>query len=194
LINDILDLAKIESGKVEVDVAPVDVADLLETKRGHFEPMAREKGLRFAIELAADAPTSIETDRQRLQQILRNLLSNAIKFTHAGEVVLRVESVQDDRIALSVSDTGIGIAEDQQQAVKIAHKTWRNSFVEIRAETTTTLYLVLQRQTELITARGRELQSQTDLNRAISIFNRATGSTLTINNVTVSGGTQLDKK
>ena len=86
LINEILDLAKIESGTMEVDVRNVPFANLKEYVERNFRPLAEQKGLEFAVELAPDLPAGMSTDPQRLQQVLRNLLSNAFKFTDAGSV------------------------------------------------------------------------------------------------------------
>ena len=86
LINDILDLSKIEAGKVDVHAEAVDASSALAaTAAATFEPVARQKALAFEIDVDADAPPTIETDAQRLQQILKNLLSNAFKFTERGE-------------------------------------------------------------------------------------------------------------
>lgn len=117
LVNDILDLSKIEAGHMQVHAETLGVKDLVESLRRTFEPIASQKGLRFDSRFAADAPDSIETDRQRLEQILKNLLSNAVKFTAAGEVELAVGSNPDGLVAFSVRDTGIGIPEHQQEMV-----------------------------------------------------------------------------
>jgi HAMP domain-containing protein/signal transduction histidine kinase/CheY-like chemotaxis protein len=112
LINDILDLSKVEAGKMELNLGQLALTDLCEDVERAFRPVADQSGLRFEIERADDLPTLV-TDEQRLQQILRNLLSNAFKFTHAGSVTLRMERDADDAIAFSVVDTGVGIAEDK---------------------------------------------------------------------------------
>lgn len=117
LINDILDLSKIEAGHVEIRPELVAVQALAADVRQLFEPVAQEKKLDFVIDIAADCPASIETDMQRLEQVLKNLLSNAFKFTQAGQVSLSIALAGDDQIALSVTDTGIGIAEEQQQSI-----------------------------------------------------------------------------
>ncbi|WP_232540027.1 response regulator [Azohydromonas aeria] len=118
LINDILDLSKIEAGHADLAAEPVALADVLDRKKGTFEPMTRQKGLRFSVELAPGAPQRIVGDRQRLQQILRNLLANAVKFTDRGEVALRVEgAAAGTRVRFSVRDTGIGIAREQQAVI-----------------------------------------------------------------------------
>jgi CheY-like chemotaxis protein/signal transduction histidine kinase/CHASE3 domain sensor protein len=116
LINDILDLAKIESGKVDLAIEPVRVGPLLDGLTKTFEPLAREKGVRFVTSIDPGTADHLETDAQRLGQILKNLLSNAVKFTAAGEISLQV-SMQGDRVAFTVRDTGIGIAPDQQEII-----------------------------------------------------------------------------
>ena len=85
LINDILDLSKLEAGKVEIVVEPVDIARIAESMRKTFEPVAAQRRLGFAIRVEPDAPASIDTDAQRLGQILRNLIANALKFTEQGD-------------------------------------------------------------------------------------------------------------
>ncbi len=117
LINDILDLSKIEAGKVEVDVESVPLAATLEALAKSFQPLAQQKGLDFKTVVEPGAPERIETDPRRLGQILKNLLSNAFKFTAAGQVVLRAVPLAGARVALSVSDSGIGIAEEKQDAI-----------------------------------------------------------------------------
>ena len=130
LIDDILDLSRIEAGRVDVDAVPVDLAQV----RGYLEQVfglqAEEKGLELRVEAAPDLPATITTDAQRLQQILRNLLSNAVKFTDAGHVTLRVAPVPPGTehgvpaldtarsvIAFAVQDTGIGIAEGKLEMI-----------------------------------------------------------------------------
>jgi CheY-like chemotaxis protein/CHASE3 domain sensor protein len=117
LINDILDLSKIEAGKVEVKAETLELANLLDSMAKIFEPMARHKGLAFRVELDPGAPRELVTDRQRLGQVLKNLLSNALKFTSRGEVVLGVRAAQDGRIDFAVRDTGIGLPEHQQDII-----------------------------------------------------------------------------
>ncbi|GHA79086.1 chemotaxis protein CheY [Lysobacter bugurensis] len=112
LINDILDLARIESGQVELAAEPLEVPALVERLDQTFAPLARQKNLELDIRIE-DGPDQLVGDGQRLQQILTNLLANAIKFTDAGRVSLSVQSRPDRRVAFVVSDTGIGIAPGQ---------------------------------------------------------------------------------
>src|SRR5439155_7423085 len=94
LINEILDLAKIESGTMEVHPTDVAFAALSDYVERNFREVAQEKALGFAVELGENLPAAVYTDSQRLQQVLRNLLSNAFKFTDEGEVVLRMDVAQ----------------------------------------------------------------------------------------------------
>jgi CheY-like chemotaxis protein/CHASE3 domain sensor protein/putative methionine-R-sulfoxide reductase with GAF domain len=121
LINDILDLAKIEAGRVNLVVEKVELPEFLAGIDSLFRPLADDKGLAFAVELEpALQQRSISTDKQRLEQILKNLLSNAIKFTHEGEVRLHVHEKQLDgvsHLALDVIDNGVGIPAEKQQII-----------------------------------------------------------------------------
>ncbi|WBO24489.1 response regulator [Sphingomonas abietis] len=116
LINDILDLSKIEAGHVEVRPETVPLKGFGADMRRLFQPIADERGLKIDIEVDDGCPEAIDTDRQRLDQILKNLLSNAFKFTETGGVTLKI-ACHGDRVTLTVADTGIGIAEDQQRAI-----------------------------------------------------------------------------
>src|SRR5205823_9395846 len=130
LINDVLDLSKVEAGKMDVnptDVRLIDVKDFVERS---FTAVAEQKGLEFHVDLNADLPHTIYADGGRLQQVLKNLLSNAFKFTEEGEVSLTIRRAEKGRrfqnpaleaapevIALAVTDTGIGIAKDKQRLI-----------------------------------------------------------------------------
>ncbi|WP_085317506.1 response regulator [Derxia lacustris] len=117
LINDILDLSKVEAGKLDIRPERVALAGLLGELEQLFRPIADAKGLAFELELRAGLPESLVTDPLRLQQILKNLLANACKFTDAGSVRLVAAPAPDGRIALTVEDSGIGIPPEQQAAV-----------------------------------------------------------------------------
>ena len=117
LINDVLDLSKIEAGRMDLKPQPVTVAGLLETLRRQFDPIAQNRGLALSLRAAPGAPEQVETDPLRLEQILRNLLSNALKFTDQGEVVLEVGALSRGRISFAVRDTGIGIDTRNQRVV-----------------------------------------------------------------------------
>ncbi|MFZ5550041.1 MAG: response regulator [Pseudomonadota bacterium] len=118
LINDILDISKIEAGKVEVQPERILLSRLVQATTDIFAPVARQRGLGLELSLATDLPEQIETDPARLSQILKNLVSNALKFTEAGGVTFKVRrSAQGDRIEFAVEDTGIGIAAAQQELI-----------------------------------------------------------------------------
>ena len=115
LINDILDLSKIEAGKVELRAEPITLARLVEPVSRTFEPVAKQKDVKLALSLG-DSKASIETDAQRVQQILKNLLSNAFKFTEQGTVSLTA-TAHEDSYSFAVQDTGIGIAKSHHSAI-----------------------------------------------------------------------------
>ena len=117
LINDILDLARIEAGRVEIRPEPVPIARVVDGLVAALQPLAQQKGLAFGAAMDPSAPEQIETDPQRLGQILRNLLSNAIKFTEEGEVSLRVSAAPGGQVAFAVRDTGIGIPPEHQEVI-----------------------------------------------------------------------------
>ncbi|MDZ8263822.1 HAMP domain-containing protein [Nostoc sp. ChiQUE01b] len=130
LINDILDLAKIESGTMSIDMIPMPLGELGDVIERTFRQIAQNKGLAFTIELTPELPNIIYSDVKRLQQVLKNLLSNAFKFTEQGEVRLRIavaklgwslnhETLNRAQlvIAFSVSDTGIGIVPEKQKVI-----------------------------------------------------------------------------
>jgi HAMP domain-containing protein/CheY-like chemotaxis protein/signal transduction histidine kinase len=130
LINDVLDLSKVEAGKMEVHPTDVRVQEVRDFAERTFRPVADQKGLDFAIEVLPGTPDSLVTDGQRLNQVLKNLLSNAFKFTEHGGVTLTVRKAEGGRrfanyvldraetvFAFAVKDTGIGIAKDKQQLI-----------------------------------------------------------------------------
>ncbi|MBE9462521.1 response regulator [Dyadobacter subterraneus] len=119
LIDEILDLSKIEAGKMDLDFARVSVRDITNDIRALFNQVAKEKNLEFKITVDDNVPAFIETDRMRLEQILKNLISNALKFTSKGSVELSVKSNPDDAktLSFSVKDTGIGIPPEKQQLI-----------------------------------------------------------------------------
>ena len=117
LINDILDLSKIEAGHLDMRPEPLSLERLTSDLRQLFQPVAEEKKLAFEAEIGPGCPATISTDPQRLEQILKNLLSNALKFTEAGQVDLAIKRTGAGKIAFSVIDTGIGISDEQQKNV-----------------------------------------------------------------------------
>jgi CheY-like chemotaxis protein/CHASE3 domain sensor protein len=129
LINDILDLSKVEAGKLDIQTEEIQLDSILLSVRNQFNHVAKEKGVQFILERADNLPESIRTDGQRAQQILKNLLSNAFKFTREGTITLRLERPEqsikfhnkaltiEQSIALIVRDTGIGIPFNKQKAI-----------------------------------------------------------------------------
>ena len=130
LINDILDLSKVESGMMAIEISEVTFTDVTEQMNRSFHQLGQDKGLEFAVEIDPNLPPFILTDQKRLQQILKNLLSNAFKFTEKGRVSLHIKAVErrahfaleslnhaETVIGFSVVDTGIGIPADKQQII-----------------------------------------------------------------------------
>ena len=126
LINDILDLSKIESGKMQINPDKTGISAIVSGLKNIFEKVAGEKGIYFKTEIDGQLSDNLFTDRQRLDQILKNLVSNALKFTQKGGVTVRFRKNNDpakvkgytgDSICIDVVDTGIGIPEEKQQAI-----------------------------------------------------------------------------
>ena len=128
LINDILDLSKVEAGKIEVQWENVVIRDLITTIEQKFNPVAEHSGLKFNTTIAEDIPQILSTDSQRVKQIINNLLSNAFKFTSAGEVTIAIQHPTEipiniggnslaNTIVINVSDSGIGIPKDKQKSI-----------------------------------------------------------------------------
>ncbi|PBC85423.1 MULTISPECIES: HAMP domain-containing protein [unclassified Streptomyces] len=143
LINDILDLSKVEAGKMDVSPTRIALVQLVDYVEATFRPLTAEKGLDFSVRVSPELPATLHTDEQRLLQVLRNLLSNAVKFTDSGAVELVIRpagadvpvaireqllehgSLRDpdaDMIAFSVTDTGIGIASSKMRVIFEAFK------------------------------------------------------------------------
>jgi signal transduction histidine kinase/ActR/RegA family two-component response regulator len=130
LINEILDLSKVEAGKMQIEPMTVPLSEVHDFVERSFRPVAEQKGLAFEVEIEAGVPAAIRTDPQRLQQVLKNLLSNACKFTDVGRVALRVAKAAHDArfdssaltraatvVAFHVVDTGIGIPQPKQKVI-----------------------------------------------------------------------------
>ncbi|MBN2006992.1 MAG: GAF domain-containing protein [Anaerolineae bacterium] len=129
LINEILDLSKIEAGRMEFHFEPLVLSDLADAMLSHFKPMAEQRGLEFALHMAEDLPDQIVGDVQRVGQVVKNLLANAFKFTEHGGVYLSIHRPQqlpdsmasnfspEQMVAISVRDTGIGIQDDKQEII-----------------------------------------------------------------------------
>ncbi|MFG1708766.1 HAMP domain-containing protein [Nonomuraea sp. M3C6] len=130
LINDMLDLSKVEAGRMDIHPIQVSLPKMVDLLEAAFAPLAQDKGLSFTADVESGVPHELRADEQRLQQVLRNLLSNAVKFTPRGEVKLRVSTAPtgidfdddtlhdaDDLLAFQVIDTGIGIAPDKRDVI-----------------------------------------------------------------------------
>ncbi|MGP2439942.1 HAMP domain-containing protein [Streptomyces sp. JW3] len=143
LINDILDLSKVEAGKMDVSPTRIALVQLVDYVEATFRPLTAEKGLDLSVRVSPELPATLHTDEQRLLQVLRNLLSNAVKFTDSGSVELVIRPARDDvpqrireqlleagsltdpgaaLIAFSVTDTGIGIAAGKMRVIFEAFK------------------------------------------------------------------------
>src|SRR5688500_3082707 len=130
LINDVLDLSKVEAGKMDINAGDVMLADVTNFVERSFRPVADQKGLELGIDIDPELPPSVYTDGQRLQQVLKNLLSNAFKFTEEGGVTLTMRKAEKGRrfshpalndadvvVAFAVTDTGIGIPADKHRVI-----------------------------------------------------------------------------
>lgn len=117
IINDILDFSKLEAGKLVLDYIPINLLDLLEETLTLLAPMANERNISLSIVYQHNVPEQITGDPQRLQQIMTNLVHNAIKFTTDGEVKIAVQLLDNRDLEISVTDTGIGMSEEQQQSL-----------------------------------------------------------------------------
>jgi CheY-like chemotaxis protein/signal transduction histidine kinase/HAMP domain-containing protein len=130
LINDVLDLSKVEAGKMDVNATDVRIADVKDFVERSFTALAEQKGLEFHVEPTADLPPAVYTDGGRLQQVLKNLLSNSFKFTQEGNVTLTIRRAEKGRrfqnptlqaasevIAFVVTDTGVGIPREKQRLI-----------------------------------------------------------------------------
>ncbi|MBL8215522.1 MAG: response regulator [Bryobacterales bacterium] len=117
IVNDTLDFAKIESGKLELDSIPFNPQEHVEEVVRMLAIRAHEKGLELLCDVQPSVPASVSADVQRLRQVLINLVGNAIKFTEAGEIIVRVTQREPSRLSFSISDTGIGIALEKQSKI-----------------------------------------------------------------------------
>ncbi|MGC0316801.1 HAMP domain-containing protein/signal transduction histidine kinase/CheY-like chemotaxis protein [Kitasatospora acidiphila] len=182
LINDILDLSKVEAGKMDVRPARIALVQLTDYVEAAFRPLTAEKGLEFTVAVSPDLPATLHTDEQRLQQVLRNLLSNAVKFTESGTVRLeigpagpavpqhireqllesgRIDDPDAPLVAFSVTDTGIGIPDDKLREIFEAFK--QADGTTSRKYGGTGLGLSISR--ELARLLGGEIHAQSELGR-----------------------------
>jgi len=113
IVNDILDLSKIEAGRLDLDPRPFDVGEILGALEELYEPVARDKGVGFSVVAEPDVQGAWIGDPDRIRQVVANLISNALKFTPRGEVRVRVRALAASGLRIEVTDTGIGIAADK---------------------------------------------------------------------------------
>jgi len=172
LINDILDLAKIESGTMSLDIEQVAFADLRTSIEHTFRQVADNQKLNFAIELDHNLPPVISTDSKRLQQVLKNLLANAFKFTEQGGVKLQIsmvtETAEQPSIAFAVSDTGIGIPPEKQKIIFEAFQ--QADGTTSRRYGGTGLGLSISRELAQLLGGRIELISQQDLGSTFTLY------------------------
>ncbi|MCP4993349.1 MAG: hypothetical protein GY934_06135, partial [Gammaproteobacteria bacterium] len=164
LINDLLDLTKIEAGKMELFPDILYLPAFLENVTSIIHSQAKEKNLNFLLELQQSLPPGIEADKTRLRQVLLNLLDNAIKFTETGQVILKVsllgiDPAQDDdsrqiNLRFEIQDTGVGIKSDQLQTI---FKPYEQVAQGIRKSVGTGLGLAITQQ--LVNMMGGDLQA-----------------------------------
>ena len=176
LINDILDLSKVEAGKLNIHLEKVQLGHIKEKLLQLFNPLAKDRNIQLSASISPKAPVHIITDSQRLEQILRNLLSNAVKFTEIGEVkisfTLPAENTHfrhphlnvTNSLAIAITDTGVGIAEDKLQAIFEAFQQEDGS--TSRKYGGTGLGLTIAR--ELSHLLGGEIQLTSQLNKGSS--------------------------
>ncbi len=152
LVNDVLDLAKIEAGRMELQHNPLDLRDLLSETASVHRVSANSKGLSFSEQLADDLPASLNGDGKRIRQVLNNLLNNAVKFTPSGSVEFQAERV-NNFVKISVHDTGVGIPPEMQE--KVFEKFTQADHFATREQGGSGLGLALAR--ELVCLMGGEL-------------------------------------
>lgn len=117
LIDEILDLSKIEAGKMDVEYQKINISSVASDMKGLFAPLAQERNLLFEVYVDKELPEEMETDKMKLEQIIKNLVSNALKFTSIGHVKLDIRKQDDKTVCFEVSDTGIGIPDDKQKLI-----------------------------------------------------------------------------
>ncbi|MBV9956921.1 MAG: ATP-binding protein [Acidobacteria bacterium] len=160
LVNDLLDASKLESGTMRLDMAAIDLGGVVGELRETMEPLAKEKGLTLEEKLPQDLPP-VEADRAKLRRILVNLLSNAVKFTNRGGHVSINAEQQNGRVLISVSDTGVGIAQEDVDRLFDKYEQARSRAT--RGEKGTGLGLYITRQ--LVELHGSRIEVKSELGR-----------------------------
>jgi signal transduction histidine kinase len=160
LVNDLLDASKLESGTMRLDVAAIDLRGVVRELRETMEPLAREKGLTLEEKLLEDLPP-VEADRVKLRRILINLLSNAVKFTNRGGRIEVNAEMSDGRVLISVSDTGVGIQQEDVDRLFDKYEQARSRAT--RGEKGTGLGLYITRQ--LVELHGSKIEVKSEIGR-----------------------------
>ncbi|WP_461789764.1 response regulator [Pedobacter sp.] len=165
VINDILDLSKIEAGKYKINFAETDIKDLAKTAANLLNVKALEKGISLKLAIDKNVPTYIMADSLRLNQIFMNLLSNAVKFTNEGEVIFKIEALEERAntklLKFSVTDTGIGISKDNIQTIFQSFEQVENVHTRVYGGTGLGLSIVKK----LAELKGGELDVQSELGK-----------------------------
>ena len=167
LINEILELSKLESGKYELNNAPFELIHLINTLKALFLLKVQQKGLQFNVNIAPDTPQFLVGDEQKLSQILTNFLSNSLKFTHHGHITIRVQMLQNPRanyMQFEVEDSGVGIAPEELSKLFVPFEQTTSG---IRSNTGTGLGLSISKQ--LVELMGGKIQVVSQLGKG-SIF------------------------
>jgi signal transduction histidine kinase/DNA-binding response OmpR family regulator len=158
LINDILDLSKVEAGRMRLQMERCEIASILAPLQQMFTPLAQKKQLQFDIRVDESVPMTMETDGLRVQQVLRNLLSNAFKFTEQGEITVDVTTTSAGDVCFTVGDTGIGIPRHMQEEVFEAFRQADGS--STRRASGTGLGLTISRELARLLNGRLELESE----------------------------------
>ena len=166
LINDVLDLSRIEAGRMQFSIEPIRVGDLINTCLGMIEPAARHRGIAMNIQIDGYADALVRADRTRLLQILLNLLSNAVKYNHEnGSVVLACERRPGDRLRFSIADTGPGISPEKQHELFVPFSRLGKEFSNVEG---TGIGLVLSKQ--IVEIMNGELGFSSELGRGTTFW------------------------
>ena len=160
MINEVLDLAKIEAGKLPLDPADFPLERLVDSAAEALRPRAAEKQIAFVVRFAPDLPVAVHGDEGRLRQVLSNLLANAVKFTARGEVILTVTTAGENRVGFEVRDTGIGIAAEELANIFLAFHQAPESGVGLATQGTGLGLAISQR---LVSLMGGELRVESTL-------------------------------
>ena len=170
LVNELLDFAKLESGKFEISNESFDLREAIDTPAKVLSSRASEKGVEILCEIDADIPSKLKGDGRRIQQVITNLLSNAVKFTHRGEIVVNVRQVRklpsEVRLRFSVTDTGVGIAPEDQKTVLLPFE--QADMSSTRKHHGTGLGLSICR--ELVSLMGGKLSLESELRKGSTFF------------------------